>query len=60
MARVDLHSICAHVTRLSAKHEVDALAVVGLLAVHALVDVNFAQLRVWKNVAGELRQGYAH
>ena len=51
---IDFAGICAHIIRLSKRHGVEPLAVVGLLAVHALVDVNFAELRVWKSVAGEM------
>ncbi len=52
---VDLVGICAHIIRLSSRHDVEPMAVVGLLAVHALVDINFAELRVWNNVADEMR-----
>ena len=51
---VDIGSICTTVLRLGAKHEVDPLAVVGLLAVHALVAVDFARLHVWRLVAEKL------
>ena len=47
----DIDIISATVTRLSARHDVDPIAVVGLLAVHALVAVDFARLRLWRNVA---------
>lgn len=53
---IDVIGVCAHIIRLSARHEVEPLAVVGLLAVHALVDVNFKQLRVWKDVASHMHQ----
>lgn len=45
----------AYIAELSAKHDVDPLAVVGLLAVHALVDVDFPKLRLWKEVAEVMR-----
>jgi hypothetical protein len=44
----------AHIIRLSARHGVEPLGVVGLLAVFALVEVDFARLRFWKDVAGEM------
>ena len=52
---IDLGSIIVLIERLSARHGVDAMAVVGLLAVHALCDVNFTELRVWRNVAEKMR-----
>jgi len=52
---IDIDMICATVTRLSAKHDVDPVAVVGLLAVHALVAVDFARLRLRRNVVEKLR-----
>ncbi len=51
---VDVVGVCAHIIRLSTRHEVEPLAVVGLLAVHALVDTDFRQLRIWMNVAAEM------
>jgi hypothetical protein len=48
---IDIDVICATVMRLSARHEVDPIAVVGLLAVHALVAVDFTRLRLWRTVA---------
>jgi hypothetical protein len=56
---IDISAICARIQRLSIKHDVDALSVVGLLAVHALCEVNFAQLRVWRNVAENMRGAMA-
>lgn len=53
---IDAVGVCAHILRLSTRHGVEPLAVVGLLAVHALVEANFAQLRVWRNVAAEMHQ----
>jgi len=53
---VDIGGVCAHIIRLSFRHEVEPLAVVGLLAVHSLVAVDFAQLRVWKSVAARMRE----
>ena len=44
----------AHISRLSAKQGVDPIAVVGLLAIHALCDVDFAKLRFWKHVSQNL------
>jgi hypothetical protein len=52
---VDIKAVSARIRRLSAKHQVEPLAVVALLAVHALVDVDFAQLRVWRHVAESMR-----
>lgn len=56
---IDVAGVSAHINRLSARHGVEPLAVVGLLAVHALVDVNFAQLRVWTNIASHMRENAA-
>lgn len=52
---IDVVGVCDHIIRLSTRHGVEPLAVVGLLAVHALIDTNFKQLRIWANVAAELR-----
>lgn len=41
------------------RHDVEPLAVVGLLAVWALVDADFAQLRIWRNVAAAMHQSQA-
>lgn len=57
MPSIDTASVCAHIVRLSARHSVEPLAVVGLLAVHALVDVDFPRLRVWSDVASRLHRG---
>ncbi len=46
--------ISEHITRLSAKKGYDPLAVVGLLTVHALADVDFTTLRFWRNVSERL------
>lgn len=51
---LDTATICEHIIRLSASHSVEPLAVVGLLAVHALVDMDFAKLKVWKTVASRM------
>lgn len=56
---VDVVGVCAHIIRLSSRHNVEPLAVVGLLAVHALVDTNFAELRIWTNVADVMRDALA-
>ncbi|MCA0201292.1 MAG: hypothetical protein LCH56_10685 [Proteobacteria bacterium] len=53
---IDAVGVCAHILRLSTRHGVEPLAVVGLLAVHSLVETNFAQLRVWQKVAAEMHQ----
>jgi hypothetical protein len=47
----NVQTISAHISRLSAKQGVDPIAVVGLLAIHALADVDFAKLRFWRNVS---------
>ncbi len=52
---IDIGSICVLIERLSIRHGVDAMAVVGLLAVHALCEVNFSELRVWRTVADKMR-----
>ena len=52
---IDIGSIIVLIERLSARHGVDAMAVVGLLAVHALCEVNFPELRVWRTVAEKMR-----
>ncbi|MHB1207502.1 MAG: hypothetical protein ACYCZX_18195 [Rhodospirillaceae bacterium] len=44
----------AHIIRLSARHGVEPLGVVGLLAVYALVEVDFTRLRFWKDVASAM------
>ena len=41
-----------HIIRLSTRHGVEPLGVVGLLAISALVEVDFAKLAFWKDVAG--------
>lgn len=46
--------ISAHNSRLSAKQGVDPIAVVGLLAIHALADVDFPKLRFWRHVSENL------
>ncbi|MCC6914142.1 MAG: hypothetical protein IT566_10605 [Rhodospirillaceae bacterium] len=56
---IDAAGACAHIVRLSTRHGVEPLAVVGLLAVHALVEANFDQLRVWRNIAAEMRETLA-
>jgi hypothetical protein len=48
--------ISAHIARLSAKQGVDPIAVVGLLAINALADVDFAKLRFWRHVSENLAQ----
>lgn len=54
---VDIAGVCSHITRLSMRHGVEPLAVVGLLAVHALCDNNFNQLRFWSSIAAQMHQG---
>lgn len=44
----------SHIIRLSTRHGVEPLGVVGLLAITALVEVDFVKLRFWKQVAGEI------
>ncbi|MBX7200010.1 MAG: hypothetical protein K1X51_11645 [Rhodospirillaceae bacterium] len=44
----------SHIIRLSNHHGVEPLGVVGLLAVTALVEVDFVKLRFWKQVADEI------
>jgi len=56
---IDVGSICVLIERLSERHGVDAMAVVGLLAVHALCEVNFQELRVWRTVAASMRRATA-
>ncbi len=56
---IDIGSIIVLIERLSARHGVDAMAVVGLLAVHSLCEVNFSELRVWRNVADKMRAAMA-
>ena len=56
---IDIGSIIVLIERLSARHGVDVMAVVGLLAVHSLCDVNFSELRVWRNVAEKMRAAMA-
>lgn len=56
---IDIGSIIVLIERLSARHGVDAMAVVGLLAVHSLCEVNFPELRVWRNVAEKMRVAIA-
>lgn len=56
---VDITGVCSHIIRLSTRHGVEPLAVVGLLAVHALCDNNFAELRLWSNIAAQMHQGLA-
>lgn len=55
----DAGGVCAHILRLSTRHGAEPLAVVGLLAVQALVEANFAQLRIWRDVAAEMSQRLA-
>lgn len=52
----DAVRIREHITRLSAKKGYDPLAVVGLLAIHALADVDFARLRFWRTVSETMAQ----
>ncbi len=47
--------VCTRILKASAKHNVDPLAVVGLLALHALVETDFRLLRVWITVVNQLR-----
>jgi len=47
--------VCTRILKASAKHDVDPLAVVGLLALHALVETDFRLLRVWIVVVNKLR-----
>ena len=47
--------VCTRILKASARHDVDPLAVVGLLALHALVDTDFPLLRVWIVVVNQLR-----
>lgn len=47
--------VCTRIIKASAKHDVDPLAVVGLLALHALVETDFPLLRVWIVVVNQLR-----
>ena len=48
-----------HIVRLNAKHGVDPFDIVGLLAIHALVEVDFPKLRLWKDVSGAMLQSGA-
>lgn len=43
-----------HIIKLSNRHGVEPLGVVGLLAITALAEVDFVKLRFWKQVAGEI------
>lgn len=52
-------TISAYINRLSAAHRVEPLAVVGLLAVHALVELDFPKLGVWKDVAAAMHGAVA-
>ena len=54
MANVVL--ISEHITRLSAKNGYDPLAVVGLLAMRALAEVDFTTLRFWRTVSENMVQ----
>jgi hypothetical protein len=60
MKRIASHvrtdEVCTRILKASARHEVDPLAVVGLLALHALVDTDFPLLRVWIVVVNQLRE----
>ena len=47
--------VCTRILNASVRHDVDPLAVVGLLALHALVDTDFRLLRVWIVVVNQLR-----
>jgi hypothetical protein len=47
--------VCIRILKASARHDVDPLAVVGLLALHALADTDFPLLRVWVTVVNQLR-----
>lgn len=49
------NEVCKRILKASAKHDVDPLAVVGLLALHALIETDFALLHVWTVVVSELR-----
>jgi hypothetical protein len=44
-----------YIVRLSAKHEIDPFAVVGILAIHALADVDFKGVRFWNQVCDGIR-----
>jgi hypothetical protein len=59
MPSLNTASVSQHIVRLSSRHDVEPLAVVGLLAVHALVEVDFSKLQVWKAVAAHLHQTIA-
>jgi len=56
---IDIGSIVVLIERLSARHGVDAMAVVALLAVHSLCEVNFSELRIWRTVADNMRAAIA-
>jgi hypothetical protein len=47
--------VSAHIIKLSAKQDVDPFAVVGLLAVHALVAVDLPKLKFWTHVSATMR-----
>lgn len=42
------------IVKLSVRHGVDPLAVTGLLALHALAEVDFAKLSLWRRVVAEI------
>lgn len=48
------HQVSDHIIRMSSRHGVEPLGVVGLLAVTALAEVDFVKLRFWKLVAREI------
>jgi hypothetical protein len=52
MSKVSIAS--AQIAKLSARHGVDPLAVTGLLALYALVEVDFAKLALWRRVGAAL------
>ena len=47
--------VCERIIKASAKHDVDPVAVVGLLALHALVEADFPLLKIWTKVVHEVR-----
>ena len=56
---IDTAGVGAHILRLSTRHGVEPLAVVGLLAVQALLEANFTQLRLWQDIAAEMHRALA-
>ena len=47
--------VCERILRLSKINGVEPLPVVGLLALHALADMDFTLLRVWVRTADAIR-----